>query len=95
MSGGSHNYIYYKIEEELCGNMHDAELNDLMSDIVELVHDLEWYDSGDYSEKEYKDCVDKFKAKWFKGDRTERLKGYIDKAIDDVRKEMYKLLDLQ
>lgn len=92
MSGGSHNYICYSIENELCGKMHDAELNDLMSDIVELTHDLEWYDSADYGEKRYRDCVEKFKAKWFKGDRTERLKGYIDKAIEDVRKDLYNLI---
>ena len=92
MSGGSDNYICYKIENELCGKMHDAELNDLMSDIVELAHDLEWYESADYSEKDYIETVDKFKAKWFKGDRTERLKGYIDKAIENVREDLYNLL---
>ena len=40
MSGGSHNYICWKIEEELVGRMHDAELDDLMNDIAELAHDL-------------------------------------------------------
>ena len=50
MSGGSHNYIYYQIEENLCGQMKDAELNDLMDDIVKLAHDLEWADSCDISE---------------------------------------------
>ena len=94
MSGGSHNYICYRIEEELCGQMHDAELNDLMRDIAQLAHDVEWYDSCDYGDETYKECVDKFKAKWFKGDRTERLKGYVDKAVEDVRQELYKLLDV-
>lgn len=42
MSGGSHGYIYYEIESQLCGAMHDRELNDLMKDIAELAHDLEW-----------------------------------------------------
>ena len=92
MSGGSHNYICYTIENELCGQMHDAELNDLIKDIVELTHDLEWYDSADYSKEKYKRSVDKFKAKWFKGNRNERLKGYIDKAIEDVREDLYNLL---
>ena len=27
MSGGSHNYIYYQIEEELSGQMEDKEIN--------------------------------------------------------------------
>ena len=30
MSGGSRDYICYKIENELCGQMYDDELNDLM-----------------------------------------------------------------
>lgn len=47
MSGGSHNYVCYNIENDLCGQMHDRELDDLMKDIAELAHDLEWYDSGD------------------------------------------------
>lgn len=41
MSGGCKNYICYKIENELVGQMHDKELDDLMKDITELAHDLE------------------------------------------------------
>lgn len=92
MSGGSHNYIYYKIEEELVGQMEDEELDDLMNDIATLAHDLEWYHNSDKSRDDYRETVQKFKSKWFKGNREERLKGYVDKAIDDVRQEMYKLL---
>ena len=33
MSGGSHNYICYRIEEDLVGQMEDKELDDLMRDI--------------------------------------------------------------
>lgn len=92
MSGGSHNYIYCRIEEDLCGRMHDAELNDLIKDIAQLAYDVEWYDSGDTGEDDYKESVARFKSKWFKQSRTKRLKGYIDKSIDDLRKEMYSLL---
>lgn len=95
MSGGSHDYICYRIEEELQGQMHDKELDDLMEDIAQLVHDLEWFDSGDIGEKEYRESAAKFKEKWFKGNRTERLKGYIDEAVDDVKQELYKLLDIE
>ena len=64
-----------------------------LKDMLEPVfHAVEWYESADYSEKDYIETVDKFKAKWFKGDRTERLKGYIDKAIEDVREDLYNLL---
>ena len=95
MSGGSHNYVYHHIDEELCGQMHDAELNDLMKDIAQLAHDVEWYDSADYSYDKYKKSVDEFKAKWFNGNRTERLKGYVDKAVDDVRRKLYDMLGME
>lgn len=92
MSGGSHDYIFCRIEEELVGEMHDAELDDLMKDIADLARDLEWFDSGDIGEDSYKESVVKFKQKWFKSSREERLKGYIDKSVDDLRKKLYKLI---
>ena len=95
MSGGSHNYIYYRIEEDLCGQMEDKELDDLMRDIAQLAHDLEWYHSCDTDKEDYMETVKTFKQKWFKGDRVKRLKGYVDEAIDDVRSEMYTLLGVE
>lgn len=95
MSGGSHNYICYRIEEDLVGQMEDRELDDLMRDIVTLAHDLEWYHSCDIDDDDYFKTVKEFKQKWFKGNRDDRLKGYIDEAIDDVREEMYKLLAVE
>lgn len=93
MSGGSHNYVYIKINEHLVGQMYDEELNDLMADIAELAHDLEWMDSSDINEEDYWEAVKKFKQKWFHGDRSSRLKGYCDKKIDQLREEIYRLLD--
>ena len=92
MSGGSCNYVCYKIEEELCGRMEDAELNDLMKDVVKLAHALEWYQSGDTDESSYEDVVYKFKQKWFKTNREERLKKYIDESLDNMRRDLYKLI---
>lgn len=92
MSGGSHNYVYYQIEENLCGQMKDAELNDLMKDVAKLAHDLEWADSCDISEETYFKTVNKFKAKWFGSVREDRLKKYIDKAIERAKKELYTLV---
>lgn len=43
MSGGSHDYLYSRMEELYVGDMQDAELNELMADICELCHDLEWW----------------------------------------------------
>lgn len=92
MSGGSHDYIYLKIENELCGQMEDIELNDLVQDIADLAHDLEWYHSCDTCKDDYRKSVEKFKEKWFKSSREERLKSYIDEALDNMRNELYSLV---
>ena len=92
MSGGSHGYVYCQIESELCGQMHDKELDDLMWDIKELAHDLEWMDSSDISPEKYAETVRRFKQKWFNGGRTERLQGYIDDAIRHTREELLTMI---
>lgn len=93
MSGGSHDYVYCKIENELCGQMHDPELNELMSDISELAHYLEWWESGDIGEESYRKTVCKFKRKWFQSSREERLKKYVDEALERQKVELYKMIE--
>lgn len=95
MSGGSHNYICFAIENELQGQMEDSELNDLINDLIELTHDLEWYHSDDCSEAAYRQSVAAFKTKWFHGDRNARLKGYIDERLSSCKKELYQMLGLE
>lgn len=95
MSGGSCNYICYKIEEELVGRMEDMELNDLMQDVAELAHDLEWYLSCDRSRDDYIEAVNNFKEKWFNTDRNERLKNYIDQEISDTKDRLYVLIGVK
>ena len=95
MSGGSHNYIYCQIENELCGQMEDLELDDLIKDIANLAHDLEWYHSADISKDSYLKCVSKFKMKWFASDRSQRLKSYIDASLKDLEKSLYSLSGVQ
>lgn len=91
MSGGSHNYIYHQIDQELAGAMRDAELDDLMKDISGLAHALEWYDSGDTSKEDYLAEVKAFKAKWFESSREERLKQYVNDKLEDLHKEIFSL----
>lgn len=67
MSGGSHDYLYSRMEGLYVGDMQDAELNELMADICELCHDLEWWQSGDYSEDAYRMTAAAFKKKWLYG----------------------------
>ncbi len=95
MSGGSHNYISYKVEEYCVGEMYDAELNDLMKDLVPVLHDREWWQSGDISEEGYRKTVVEFKQKWFQKCRTERLQNYVDESINNLRNELYALVGVE
>ena len=92
MSGGSYNYIYSKLLCECDGCMHDAEMNDMIHDLADVLHDLEWWQSGDYSEYQYRQSLAEFKKKWFKGSRRNRLKGYIDEQLGIVRRQLDELI---
>ena len=92
MSGGSYNYIYSRLLNECGGQMYDAEMNDLIKDICDVLHDLEWWQSGDISEEDYRQTLISFKKKWFKATRKDRLKGYIDKQIGAVKRSLYELI---
>lgn len=64
MSGGSYNYEYSTVDYTYVGHMHDAELNELMRDLVGVLHDLEWWQSGDIGEDSYRKTVKDFKDRW-------------------------------
>lgn len=65
MSGGSFDYLFYRVEDSYVGNMNDIDLNEMMKDLIKVLHDLEWYESGDIGEETYKETVNAFKGKWF------------------------------
>ena len=92
MSGGSYNYICYTLSNECLGAMYDEEMDDLIKDLCDVLHDLEWWHSGDSGEEDYRETVKKFKEKWFKQDRKDRLKTYIDNKLEKTKKEMYNLI---
>ena len=92
MSGGSYGYIYSTLLNECENAMYDAEMNDLIIDLAEVLHDLEWWKSDDSNEEKYRKTLARFKAKWFVRDRSERLRGYIDQQIGIVKHELYALI---
>jgi hypothetical protein len=85
MSGGSYDYEYQRIDETYIGRMYDDELDDMMKDLVELLHDLEWWKSCDTSEESYRKSVIKFKNKWF-GKRDVNLRERILRRLDEAKK---------
>ena len=92
MSGGSYNYACYTFKNEYENYMYDQEMNDMVKDLFDVLHDLEWWQSADISEEEYRRTLKNFKNKWFKQDRNERLKKYIDNTIEKTKKEILELL---
>lgn len=92
MSGGSYNYIYSTLLMECEGKMYDAEMNDMINDLADVLHDLEWWQSDDTGEERYRKTLEMFKAKWFKGNRKTRLKKYIDEQTDYLRHQLYALI---
>ena len=95
MSGGSYNYIYCTLLNECEGAMYDDEMNDMIKDLCEVLHDLEWWKSGDIDEKNYRETLKEFKEKWFIQSRNERLKNYIDNKLEKTRKELYYLIGIE
>lgn len=92
MSGGSYGYKYDIIEEYYVGAMYDAELDEMMKDLVKVLHDVEWWQSCDIGEDSYRKTVKAFKDKWFNADRGERLKLIIDRRISEVRTELLNMI---
>ena len=91
-SGGSYDYIYSRLKVECEGRMYDAEMDDMIRDLAEVLHDLEWWQSADSSECEYRATLARFKAKWFECDRATRLKDYVDTEIEKTRDKLYSLI---
>ena len=92
MSGGSMNYICFKIEDA-AKDVPDREIRDLMNDLAELMKSLEWWTSGDTNRDYYDKNLQKFKKKWFKDSRNIRLKKYIDDSVNILKEELYGLVE--
>ena len=94
MSGGSMNYVCYNVAEN-ADMLQDREMIALAKDFAKVLHDCEWYHSSDICHETYIDTVRKFKRKWFKGDRGERLRGYVDDIFAEAKEECLRMLEFE
>jgi hypothetical protein len=74
MSGGSYDYIYFKIKD-FANEIRDQDTNplrknfaELISDVAKVAHDIEWADSGDYSQEDADKSLNDFFSKWVKNE---------------------------
>lgn len=101
MSGGHFEYIDSRLKDEMFGwsdtwhnVMEDREISELVWDVLNLIHAFDWYRSGDNGEEDYLKAKDKFKKKWFGGNRGVRVRKIVDDALAETKAELYKTFGL-
>lgn len=102
MSGGYFEYKNTGLQDEIFNYeskpwnaLEDREISELTWDLLELLNAFDYYKSGDKDKDTYIEKKAAFKKKWLeKGTRKKRIKDTIDKAIEDVRQELYQTYDI-
>lgn len=92
MSGGSYDYLYWKVEDAARKLMSKAQPNyrqafgDLLLRCAKALHDVEWVDSDDMSEGDDKDsimeCIDYNDVLKFTIQQAIRIKEDLDSEIE-------------
>lgn len=88
----SYRNISISVEYDLVGYMYDSELNQMMKDLVQVLHDLEWYVDCDISEETYRETVTKFKSKWFKRRKCD-IEALVNEEFEKKKQELLKELE--
>lgn len=88
MSGGSYDYKFRELQDTYVGRMHDIELDSLMKDLIPLLKSLEWWQSGDIGQDDYREEVKNFKTKWLSRKSDERIRELINNALRDAREKL-------
>ena len=102
MSGGHFEYLDGRLKDEIFGYenkvknvFEDREISELVFDVLDLIHEFDWYYSGDTGKEEYLEAKAKFKKKWLGGNRGVRIKRTIDAAIDEAKTELYEIYGIE
>ena len=103
MSGGRFNYMDSTLKGEIFGYFYDDkkktppvnafedwEISSLVWDVLTLIHDYDWYASGDTGEKDWIKAKTAFKKKWFGQTQKARVKEIVDIVLGDAMDEIYK-----
>lgn len=88
MSGGAYDYKFEGLKHTYVGRMHDIELDALMKDLIPLLKALEWWQSGDTSQEDYRSAVKNFKDKWISTEPKDRVNRLIDEALADAEDKL-------
>ena len=95
MSGGHFDHKDMSLKSEMFGwsdkpfnVLEDIELSELTFDLLEVIHQYDWYKSGDTCKETYLKAKDKFKKKWL-SNRGINVRRIIDEAVNDLKLELY------
>ena len=101
MSVGHFNYLNSRLKGEIFGYsskavnvFEDREISELVWDVLELIHDFDWYASGDTCEDTWLKKKAAFKEKWLGKNRGLRIRQIVDAALEECRAELYKTFDV-
>lgn len=101
MSGGRFDYVDSHLKNEIFGWVdnptnvfEDWEISELVWDVLDLIHDYDWYASGDTSKETYLKAKAEFKKKWM-GNRGVRIRRIVDEAIQRTKDELYETFALE
>ena len=101
MSGGHFEYQDFTLKNVMFGYgdtwsnvMEDREVSELAWDLLNLIHDYDWYASGDTCKETYLKAKTEFKRKWFGGNRGVRVRRIVDDAIAEAKAELYETFGL-
>ena len=101
MSGGRFCYIDSQLKREIFGYgykpsnvFEDREISELVWDVLDLIHDYDWYASGDTCKETYLEAKAEFKKKWL-NHRGVRVRRIVDEALQQCKDELYETFGLE
>ena len=101
MSGGRFDYADSRLKDEIFGLkdkpsnvFEDREISELVWDVLNLIHDYDWYASGDTCKETYLKSKAEFKKKWM-GNRGVRIRRIVDEALKQCKDELYETFGLE
>lgn len=101
MSGGRFDYLDMSLKDGIFGYgntprnvFEDREISELVWDVLDLIHDFDWYASGDTCKENYLKAKAEFKKKWL-DNRGVRVRRIVDEALKQCKEELYETYGLE
>lgn len=102
MSGGYFDYLDGRLKNEIFSYtdssrnaFEDLEISELTWDLLNLIHAYDLYVSGDTKRGRYLKAKAAFRSKWPSSSEDARIKHIIDKALDELRQELYETYNVE